>query len=306
MGEKSYVQERNLSRGSDLTVGKVQSQRIWGDTDGLNGEMVKRCGLRWYKNRVLFNYDMDSKSITVAQPADSDDGINKLLTMSYVSGSRFLLSQSFGTLTEKQVYKLSRVFPFHQVSQSARPVDAFSSDYPRVYDFEVNPKWHQLTFYNEDDVSPRTISVQLAGTPGFGGLGMDKNQIYYVFDFWNNQLVGEFEGDAILTQQLRKGEARMMSVHQKEKNPQVLSTDRHLMQGYLELSDVKWTNLRLSGKAELIEKEPMKIIIATNGKQPNTVKTSRGTSTFRMIENGLIELTLTSPEKGKVDWSIDF
>jgi hypothetical protein len=289
-----------------VTAGVVASQRIWGDTDGLNPDLVARGGLRWYKNRVLFNYDMDAKSLTKAVPADSEDGINKLLTMSYVTASRLLLSQSFALMTPKLVYKLSRIFPYPQIPQSARPIDAFSADYPRVYDFRVTDKWHQLTFFNEDDLNPKTIAVSFSGTPGFGGMGLSEANSYYVYDFWNNQLLGEFKGDSVLTQNLRKGEARMMSVHQKEKNPQVLSTDRHLMQGYMELSDIQWKDNKLTGKVDLVENEPMKIVLANNGMQPQKVLTSAGISSFTLLSNGLMELTITAPQKGKVEWVVEF
>jgi hypothetical protein len=306
LGENSYVHERNITRGSDVTMGVVASQRIWGDTDGLNPDLVARGGLRWYKNRVLFNYDMDAKSLTKAVPADSEDGINKLLTMSYVTASRLLLSQSFALMTPRLVDKLSRIFPYPQIPQSARPIDAFSADYPRVYDFRVTDKWHQLTFFNEDDLNPKTIAVSFSGTPGFGGMGLSEANSYYVYDFWNNQLLGEFKGDTVLTQNLRKGEARMMSVHQKEKNPQVLSTDRHLMQGYMELSDIQWKDNKLTGKVDLVENEPMKIVLANNGMQPQKVLTSAGISSFTLLSNGLMELTITAPQKGKVEWVVEF
>ncbi|MBC7417347.1 MAG: hypothetical protein H7325_04235 [Pedobacter sp.] len=302
----SFVQERNITRGSDLTAGIVESQRIWGDIDVLTAEMVMRGGLRWYKNRVLFNYDMDAKSLTKALPNDSNDGINKLLTMSYVTASRLLLGESFAKLDSQKIYQLSRVFPFHTSSKSARPLDAFSSDYPRVYDFEVTDKWHQLTFFNEDDSNPQTISVNLSGTPGFGGIGLSSEKSYYIFDFWNNTFIGEFKGNAVFTQSLRKGEARMMSVRQKENYPQVLSTDRHLMQGYVELSDITWQNNLLSGKVLMVQNEPMKIYIACNGKQPKKIDVNSKSAKFKMITNELMELEIISTTGGEIKWGVEF
>ena len=72
-----------------------------------------------------------------------------------------------------------------------------------------------------------------------------------MYDFWNDRFVGKLPGEARLAQTLRPGEARMMSVHRATEHPQFLSTDRHLMQGFLELSDVRWdaTRSRLTGKA---------------------------------------------------------
>ena len=75
LGNKAYIHERNLKYGSDIALGYVASQRTWGDTDVITPEMVARSGLRWYKNRVVVNYDMDAKNLLKAQPADSEDGI---------------------------------------------------------------------------------------------------------------------------------------------------------------------------------------------------------------------------------------
>jgi hypothetical protein len=98
----------------------------------------------------------------------------------------------------------------------------------------------------------------------------------------------------------------MMSVHQKESNPQVLSTDRHLMQGYLELSGVQWKDNKLTGKAILVENEPMKIVIANNGMRTQKVQSSKGTSSFCLLSNGLTELTITAPVMGKVEWVVEY
>lgn len=61
LGDEAYIHERNLKYGSDIALGYVASQRTWGDTDVITPEMVTRSGLRWYKNRVVVNYDMDAK-----------------------------------------------------------------------------------------------------------------------------------------------------------------------------------------------------------------------------------------------------
>lgn len=44
LGSDCYLNERNLLKGSDITLGLVASQRVWGDTDQITPEMVTRCG----------------------------------------------------------------------------------------------------------------------------------------------------------------------------------------------------------------------------------------------------------------------
>ena len=310
LGSKSYIHERNLKYGSDIALGYVSSQRTWGDTDVLTPEMVARSGLRWYKNRVVVNFDMDAKNLLKSQPADTDDGINKLLTISYVTASRLLLANSFGTLDAAHVYKLSRIYPFHQFARSARPLDAFVTDYPRVYGLKLTDKWSSLTFFNEDEEHPKEVSIKLSGIEGRGGAGLQPDKKYYVYDFWNDNLIGVFGGDETLSQTLRKGEARQMAVREVENNPQVLSTDRHLLQGMLELSDVSWNaeTKELTGTAELVEGEPMQIAIAVNGLQPRVCSVAKEGVKCSLTESSetVIKLCLESAQGGKVSWKISF
>ncbi len=313
IGKDVLLQERNVVRGSDVTLGLVSSQRVWGDTDKITPEMVSRCGLRWYKNRVVINYDMDAKDPEDVLPEGSVDGLRSLFTMSYVTSGRFLLARSFAQMSKEQLYDLSRTFPYHTTAKSARPVDAFDEDviFPRVYDFEVNPDWHQLTFYNYYDsehTAPTAIDVALGKSLNEGGLELDADRQYYVYDFWNDAFVGLFDGTDRLTQTLRTGESRMMSVHAKKNHPQFISTDRHIMQGMLELEDVKWNekDKTLSGVAAVVKNDPFEIVIAGNGYKTISARTARGKAEIKDIGNGLIKLTLKNTENQKIKWTVKF
>ena len=103
----------------------------------MDGATVTRCGMRWYKNRVLVNQDTDSKNLVRLQ--DKRDHLRAVLTMAYVTTGRLLLANSFSQFSPETIRDLSRTFPYHTTPKSARPVDAFVADSPAVYDFEVNP-----------------------------------------------------------------------------------------------------------------------------------------------------------------------
>lgn len=303
LGEAAFIHERNLTHGSDVTFGLVESQRTWGDTDHLTPEMVLRSGMRWYKNRVVINYDMDAKNMLKAKPMDSPDGLNKLLTMSYVTASRLLLANSFGNLKPYHVQKLSRIYPFHTTAQSAAPLDAFISDYPRVYGMRIDDNWMSMTFYNEDDDRDKVIAIDLAGTPGRGGAGLDPKKEYWVYDFWNDALIGKFKGSSKFEQSVRRGEARQMALRAVETNPQVLSTDRHLLQGYLELSATEWDQATktLKGRAKVIGGEEMQIAIALNSMKPTSAS-----GTIIEVDQNLIKLSLKADQNGEIPWSVSF
>ena len=138
-------------------------------------------------------------------------------------------------------------------------MDAFVADVPSVYDFEVNPQWHQVTFYNADMDAPKRIGIDISGPQVEGALGLKPDREYHLFDFWNHRWLGKLAGNARLEQELRPGEARMISVRECLDRPQVLSTDRHVMQGFLDLQDVEWDSEKrvLTGTSKVIGGDPV-------------------------------------------------
>ena len=309
LGPNSWVHERNLEQpNNDLTLGVTDSQRTSGDTDKITPDMVSRSGLRWYKNRVVIAYDMDSKELYSAWKVNGwtgtdQDGRRMLLAMAYVAASRLLLANSFRDLKPEVLHDLERTFPYPTEPRSARPVDAFiHKGWPRVYDFAVTRDWHQVTLFNSAlPTKEETITVPLAGELVDGALGLDPAAEYHVYDFWNDTYVGTIKGSGVLMQTLRPGEARMLSVRKVQRHPQVLSTNRHIMQGYYELSEVKWANNRLTGKARVVAGEPFRITIALNGQQP-----ADGQPLQLSADGKLAVITLDCPENGTVKWSVKF
>jgi len=316
LGKDALLQERNIVRGSDIALGLIASQRVWADTDSIAPEMVTYCGLRWYKNRMVINYDMDAKDPSDALPKEHSDGNRSMITMTYVASGRFLLGRSFIQLSKEQIHDLSRTFPYHSTPQSARPVDAFNQGVaiPRVYDFAVNPSWHQLTFYNYN-LDPKKkelnkIRVALSKSLNHGGLELNPIKQYYVYDFWNDKFIGLINGSDTLEQTLRPGESRMMSLHEKEDRPQFISTNRHIMQGYLDLKEVRWDakTKTLSGIAAVIAGDPYIIVIANNGFKPFKSTDKRLGISLQVTDEakGLCALTINRSTSGDTQWSVKF
>lgn len=171
-----------------------------------------------------------------------------------------------------------------------------------MYDFAVTPDWHQVTLYNNTQPTrEESIAVPLAGDTADSALGLDPDAEYHVYDFWNDAFAGTVKGAGTLTQTLRPGEARMLSVRKVKRHPQVLSTNRHLMQGYLELSDVQWTSNSLSGNAKVVGGETMMIVIALNGRTPVAMPNLTVSA-----DGKLAVLALDSQKSETVEWCVSF
>jgi len=308
LGPGAYVHERNMVTGADIAIGHVASMRTENDTDEMDSVTVTRCGLRWYKNRVLTNFDTDSKNI-VRYEANRDK-VRSILTMAYVVSGRLLLANSFSEFSPTTFRDITRTFPYHTQNKSARPVDAFVSPSPMVYDFEVDTTWRQVTFYNPDEKNARSIGISMSGKPVDGALGLDKNKSYHVYDFWNDNYCGIIKGTERLEQMLRPGEARMMSVREQLDHPRIISTNRHIMQGYLDVTGASWdaeTKI-LSGKSKLVGNDPYVITIAAEGLIPESSSCESGntTSGLSASSDGLVRLTLTSTKNLDENWTVIF
>jgi hypothetical protein len=328
LGQGSDVHER-LPCSGDLNLGLATTFRSQGDADFMFPPFASKTGLRWYKNRVVINYDVDAKNPFDGVPFGSRDGVQAMFTMTYVTSGRLEIAKYFGKMTAEQLYDISRVVPFHSTPQSARPIDAFSGiDYPQVYDFEVNQGWHLLTFYNTVATGAKwpvhwpewyeplksipvgsTVSVNLGDATDDGGLGLDKNKKYYIWDFWNWKFVGVFSGADELKQALRPGEARMFAVHEVSSYPQFISTSRHIMQGYIDMARYpEWDNVKkeLSGTSKVIGGEDYRIIIAFNKFQYIDCNAKDAVCKINIIDkkNGLAELILNSTENKDVEWHV--
>ena len=152
---------------------------------------------------------------------------------------------------------------------------------------KLTDKWSSLTFFNEDEEHPQKISIKLSGIEGRGGAGLHPDKQYYIYDFWNDKLIGTFGGNETLEQELR-----------------------HLLQGLLELSEVFWNEetKELTGYAELVEGESMHITIATNGWQPQhcTVADNEVACSLENNSENFVKLVLKSTHGGKVSWKFSF
>jgi len=308
LGQECYIHERNMERGSDITLGLVTSQRTENDTSRISPQVVTRCGLRWYKNRVVVNYDTDSKNIYRLR--DDRDAVRSLMTMSYVTTGRLLLANSFSQMTPEIIHDLTRIFPFHTIPESARPVDAFTQKYPRIYDFEVSPSWHQLTLFNSDSDNKLDLDVKLSGSIAEGTLGLNPDDEYYLYDFWNDDFVGKVAGSGKLSQQLRPGEARMLSVHVVKDHPQFISTNRHIMQGYLDLIKIEWLPGRntLRGISRVTGGDSYVVTIAPNGYIPRAAQVNDPDTGVKLksCDNGLSKVIIKRAENGFVEWTVKF
>ncbi len=308
LGENAYLHERNLGEYGtprlDVTAGIVDLQRVWGDSSHFEPEMASRIGLRWYKNRSVFGYYPDGKSF---KRMDLDARRTMLSQVGLLSG-RLELGTSFGSMKPEEQRDLTRLYPVLRGTQSFRPVDMLVEGHedPFVYAYRVDPDWSQVILCNNHD-RPHSVIVPISGDQAdTGSLGHISDATYYLYDFWNDEYLGEWQGTQSIVRPLEPHQALTYSLHRKQDHPQFLSTSRHILQGLLDLADVKWDGdaMTYSGTASVVGGEPFVITLANNRHRPTGVRVSTGQAGIASGEPGLSRLTLTSDKNAAVKWSV--
>jgi hypothetical protein len=309
MGEDGLIDERNLGETArpclDVTAGLVDTQRTWSDSNAFVPEMISRSGLRWYKNRVVFNYYSDTKAVH-----DLPEGVlQSLITMNFLTSGRLDLATTFSFFTPEITRIVSRSYPHYREAKTARPLDAFTGvTDPQVYDLELTPDWHQVAFYNTGE-SRATVSTTICGDRVGNAIGLDPAASYHAYEFWTDAYLGRFAGDDRINYDLEPGHCAMISVRKAEPHPQVISTDRHLLQGWVDLADVQWNGHanELTGTAHMIGDEPFQISIACNGGSPAGVSAEGGEATMiAESDDRICCIELARPGDGDLRWALRF
>ncbi|WP_178932181.1 hypothetical protein [Oceaniferula marina] len=270
LGEDAFIHERIMGAPrQDTTAGLVDLQRVWGDASHFEPEMASRIGLRWYKSRSVYLYYPDGKSFfSHGKPIPTYKRRSFLTLIAFLSG-RLEIGSSFSQMTDEMIHDVTRLYPMIRGTRSPRPVDMLlGKKHPEIYDYQVTEGWNQVLLVNNDKDGEKAIKTPLAGSQvKTGSLGLDENASYHVFDFWSQKYVGKLKGSEHLESKLRGGEVAMLSVRKVSAHPQMLSTNRHFMQGMMDTKNVTWDNKKktLSGQANVVEGEDFVLTVACNG-----------------------------------------
>jgi hypothetical protein len=309
MGEDGLIDERNIGESGrpclDVSAGLVDTQRTWADSNKFVPAMISISGLRWYKNRTVFNYYADTKAVHGISPEIRQS----LLTMSYLTSGRIDLATSFSLFTPEITRDFSRIYPHYPEPKTARPLDAFTGVLdPQVYDLELTPDWHQIALYNTGQ-KEAVISTAISGERVNNAVGLDRAAYYHAYEFWSDTYLGKVPGHARIERKLKPDCCAMVSLRKLQPHPQVINTNRHVLQGWVDLADIRWDAgmKTLSGTAKVIGGEPFKIVVADNGAKTLKSEAKGGWSELKPHPvEGLSCLTLSAAANTEIKWKLKY
>lgn len=320
LGDDAFLHERILGGRThedapctDVTAGIVDLQRVWGDCSHFEPAMASIMGLRWYKSRRVFRYYPDGKSFYRKgsnDPIPAPERQAFLTLVAFLCG-RLEIGTSIGSMTDEMLHDMTRIFPAFGGRRSPRPVDMLmDKPHPEVYVYEVSPAWSQVLLVNNTD-RHRRISAPLSGDPAeTGACGLDSNGTYHAFDFWAQRYLGKLDASEAVSAAIPPAGVVMISLRKVSDYPQLISTNRHIMQGMVECHGVEWqsSDNRLVGQVDVIGGEPFALTIACNGWRPETCQIPRGNGVLRQRTDGadLVDVVISSDVNRRLSFTLQF
>ena len=321
LGKEAFLDERNLGESGrpclDATAGIVDTQRTWSDSNKFDPRMITTDGLRWFKMRTVFNYYPDSKAI---------HGINanvrrSLLTTVYLTSGRLELATSFRLFTPEMTRDLSRLYPEYREPFAARPIDAFvpGTVNPRVYDLELSKDWHQVMLFNPGPKRDVVKTALCGDRAKDGALGLDPAAKWRVHSFWDDQYFGILGAGDTLAMKMDRLECEMFRVQRAANHPQIVSTTRHVLQGWMDVAGERWeaSTRTLSATTKYLVPGSTESVVVAADLPDGTVMpleqvavsaadAAAGVKVVATTTNGTVRLAFTTPVAREIAWTARF
>lgn len=309
LGDKKHI---NDCGPGPVTAGLIDSMRIeidqnygyadavwkqyFADSSSSGPAMAKRY---YFNNRSWIN-DADHVCLGMLSLAQA----RSAATLIGMSGGNIISGDRLTDLDESRLEILKKIMPSY--GEAAKPSDLFDSDRPSVFALRVSKPygdWTVVGIFNSDRQNKLVKSIPLSI------LFLDQDKTYLVYDFWQESYLGEVTGT--LDAEVLPGSVTLLSFHEKRGIPQLISTDRHILQGAVETEDVTWeeSSKTLKGVSKGFAGIPYNIIIHV----PDSVSWKQGQgSLFRDYKNfsvrqvapQIIKVRLFFSESDKCSWEL--
>lgn len=205
-----------------------------------------------FVNNIIWYGDPDTLLVGTANPVET---VRLAASVVALSGQAMFAGDKLAELPPDRMRLLQQCLPVCDV----RPLDLFPIfDMLPVWDVKVTRPfgtWDVVSLFNWD-AAPAEIGVDLAE------LGLDPAQTYLVYDCWNRTLLRGIQ--TRITATVPGHGNALLAVYPDTGRPQVVYSDRHIVQGGAGLEDVRWdaSARTLSGTVYFVGENPTELVIA--------------------------------------------
>jgi alpha-galactosidase len=260
------------------------------------------AGKRYYFHKRTWINDADHICMSLLNNQQSE----AVATIIAMSGGNMMSGDRLTQLDPYKLEILKKITP--SFGEAARPVDLFDSDKQSVFALRIKKpfaKWTIAGFFNSSltETVEKKFSLQR--------LWLEPGKIYLVFDFWKQQFIGEISGELKVT--VQRGSVTLLALHEKSGKPQLISTDRHVLQGAVEIE-----HLNLNEDAKILSglstgpfNTSHNVFVYIPGEHPWTwggyvLFRDYDSYSLKLVHNNIIQVHVRFEKSEQVNWEIKY
>jgi len=294
------------------SFGLVDAMRIGPDNGGDWGGWLTSptaTTAHYFLNGRIWYNDPDPVYVRTSIPLEQ---ARAMCSWQAITGSLTVFSDSLTGLPDERIDILRRIMPTHKAV--ARPVDLFENDQRRIWlvtDTSKGVRRDVIGLFNwtEDPIKCRYDMAYI---------GLDPKARYAAYDYWSGETM-LIQGKLDLP--VPPTSCRILAVRPLQDHPFLLSTNRHVTQGMVDVLEEKWAGgkdggNKLSGRSLVVANDPYELRIVDRGfgfewpiyqmavsaaDEAAAVKIERVSQ-----EGGLARVRITSPTNREVAWTVTF
>lgn len=227
-------------------------------------------------------------------------------TLQGLTGQALMSSDRLMDLSEERVELMRRIYPATDI----RPLDLFPIQRnKRLWDLKINHlgrNYDVVGVFNFD--TDRAKQMLLI----WKDLGLPDDQPLHVFDFWNGEYLGAWS--AGMAVDAAPTSCRVLTLLPDNGRIQLISTSRHITQGWLDLVALKQNAVgdAFEGTSKVIKNDPYELRFVFPRGTNYVVKSAVARAGMRKLpvsvfnHQGWAAVRLTSPKTQEVKWEVQF
>lgn len=250
-----------------------------------------------FVNNIVWYGDPDT---LLVGSANSIETVRLAACVVALSGQAMFAGDKLAELPLDRMRLLQQCLPVCDIA----PLDLYPIfDMVPVWDLKIRRSfgaWDVVSLFNwGEQTADRTVQCS--------ELGLEAGLSYLVYDCWNRSLQRGVR-ESITVPVPGHGNA-LLAVYPELSRPQVVYSDRHIVQGGIGLEGVSWdeTSKRLSGVIALVGGDPTQLEVAVpEGYVLQSAGSENGASIEAKAGDGVVLLTIQRDAGGPASWSMQF
>ena len=257
----------------------------------------------YYLHNIVWYSDPDV--LLVRSPLTLDQA-RVWATVEGLSGQALMSSDRLPDLSPERVELLRRVYPATDI----RPLDLFpSARNKRIWDLKINHlgrDYDVVGVFNFDAGNAEQVRLN------WQELGLPDDQLVHVFDFWNQEYLGDWSGGIVVDS--APTSCRVLTLLPDDGQIQLISTSRHITQGWVDLAALSRnkTGDTIAGTSHVIKDDPYELRFVFPRGTNYVVQQVTAHAGLRQVpveimnHQGWAAVRMTPSKTGDLHWEVQF